>query len=387
MRRTLKRLISAVAFVIILGAGGIFAADIEPGMAAYDAGDYATALKEFLPLAEQGHANSQHRLGNIYQKGLGVKQDIQQAIKWYKRAAEKDYVDSIYNLSLIYSRGEGVAVDMEESAKWTTKAAALGDAESIYGLSWFHFYGRGLPKDLHKAEQYLREAVKLNYPDACYLLTRLYSKNPEFVNDEAIQWLRRDAESDNPTAQFCLELLILKDKRFAVEHEETGKWIEKAALHGLAPAQERLGIMYYHGDGVAKDVGEAVKWLNAATEGGLDDSPMILADIHLKGLNGAVNAQEGYRLMKISAERDNVIAQLALSIMCFFGKGTDKDPVQAYKWFLLADQKREQLKNTPGETKTYHDISLPDFTKRMSPQQIAEAERLAAEWRPERKKK
>jgi TPR repeat protein len=50
----------------LLGAVSVSAADFDKGAAAFDAGDYATALREWKPLAEQGNADAQTRLGNMY---------------------------------------------------------------------------------------------------------------------------------------------------------------------------------------------------------------------------------------------------------------------------------------------------------------------------------
>ncbi len=57
------------------------------GMEAYDKGDYATALKEFRVLAEQGYAGAQNNLGLMYEYGEGVPQDDVQARMWLNLAA------------------------------------------------------------------------------------------------------------------------------------------------------------------------------------------------------------------------------------------------------------------------------------------------------------
>ena len=59
----------------------------DEGVAAYDRGDYATALKEYRPLAEQGHAAAQYNLGLMYANGKGVPQDYVQAHMWFNLAA------------------------------------------------------------------------------------------------------------------------------------------------------------------------------------------------------------------------------------------------------------------------------------------------------------
>ncbi len=60
--------------------------DFEVGVEAWGRGDYDTALREFLPLAEQGLAQAQVNLGIIYSQGRGVPKDSVQAYRWYTLA-------------------------------------------------------------------------------------------------------------------------------------------------------------------------------------------------------------------------------------------------------------------------------------------------------------
>ncbi len=60
------------------------------GMEAYDNGDYATALKEWRTLAEQGDAIAQYNLGLMYANGRGVPRDYVQARMWFNLAAAQD---------------------------------------------------------------------------------------------------------------------------------------------------------------------------------------------------------------------------------------------------------------------------------------------------------
>src|ERR1039458_8959509 len=61
--------------------------DFQTGKRAYDQGDYATALREFLPLAEKGDAQAQRYLGDMKRDGKGVPVDKPQALRWYRSAA------------------------------------------------------------------------------------------------------------------------------------------------------------------------------------------------------------------------------------------------------------------------------------------------------------
>ena len=62
--------------------------------AAYARGDYATAFKLWLPLAEQGSARAQTNIARMYERGEWVAQDQAMADEWYRRAAEQGARDA-----------------------------------------------------------------------------------------------------------------------------------------------------------------------------------------------------------------------------------------------------------------------------------------------------
>ena len=88
----------ALAAVLLVMLVGPVRAGFDEGMAAYEQGDYETALKEFRPLAEQGDADAQFKLGTMYNRGEGVPQDHAEALKWYRRAADQGHDVAQYNL-------------------------------------------------------------------------------------------------------------------------------------------------------------------------------------------------------------------------------------------------------------------------------------------------
>ena len=56
-----------LTFVLLLGSAGVSrSADFQKGVTAYESGEYATALREWNPLAEQGNAVAQYNLGLMY---------------------------------------------------------------------------------------------------------------------------------------------------------------------------------------------------------------------------------------------------------------------------------------------------------------------------------
>jgi hypothetical protein len=101
-------------------------ADFDAGMAAYKRGDYATAFREFKPLAEKGDAVAQYNLAQLYRRGEGVPQDYSDAFRWYRLAAAQGNAQAQYDLGITYANGEGVPQDYVQAHLWFNLAAAQG---------------------------------------------------------------------------------------------------------------------------------------------------------------------------------------------------------------------------------------------------------------------
>ena len=112
---------------------------------------------------------------------------------------------------------------------------------------------------------------------------------------------------------------------------------------GDAIAQGNLGFMYYSGQGVPQDYGEAAKW---------------------------------YRL---AAEQGNATAQSNLGSMYYSGQGVPQDYVQAYMWVNLAASRfPPSAKEDRDEAARNRNIVASKMTR----EQLAEAKKLVREWKP-----
>lgn len=94
---------------------------------AIDRANYATSLKVWLPLAEQGEPAAQAYVGEIFEKGLGVPPDYAAAAVWYRRAAEKGYARAAINLGNLYEQGLGVPKNNAQALNWYRRAAGLSE--------------------------------------------------------------------------------------------------------------------------------------------------------------------------------------------------------------------------------------------------------------------
>jgi Sel1 repeat-containing protein len=104
MRNIIRAGITAV--VLSLGLAAPLAAEpFEDALDAYRRGDYATAIRLWRPLADQGNAYAQFNLGFMYQNGRGVRQDDAAAVSWYQKAANQGNTLGQYNLGVTETNG------------------------------------------------------------------------------------------------------------------------------------------------------------------------------------------------------------------------------------------------------------------------------------------
>jgi hypothetical protein len=145
---------------MLVAIGGVaFAGPLEDAVAAYRRGDYATALGLWHALAEQGDAEAQFHLGDMYDNGQGVPRNDAEAIKWYRKAAEQGDAVAQFNLGIMYTKGEGVPQNDGEAAHWYRRAADQGLAGAQFNLGMMYAEGKGAPKDNVQACMWLNQAA------------------------------------------------------------------------------------------------------------------------------------------------------------------------------------------------------------------------------------
>ncbi len=147
--------IMAMSLVVLATLATPATASYESGLYAYSAGDYATARREWLPLAEAGDARSQYQLGVMHLNGEDVEVDPAIALKWFRLAADQGYTPSQVSLAGLYYTGRGADHDHEEAARLYAEAARQGNAEAQYALGDLYARGHGVEKDLVQAHMWL----------------------------------------------------------------------------------------------------------------------------------------------------------------------------------------------------------------------------------------
>ena len=185
MTKTKSMLAMALAAVVApLVASAPVLADFQTGYEAFEDRDYAGALAEFLPLAEQGDSRAQTLLGVMFRTGLLGMHDYDNAARWFRMAAERDEPDAHYNLGLMYFQHEAIPPD------------TLPTPEALGAAAVAHF-GR---------------AAELGHPEAQLYMGHIYAEGLFVTRDrlEAFKWYQLAAWERNSLAAAAMDRLAAR---------------------------------------------------------------------------------------------------------------------------------------------------------------------------------
>ena len=108
------------------------------------------------------------------------------------------------------------------------------------------------------------------------------------------------------------------------------------AKAGHAEAQNSLGDMYYYGEGVPQDYGEAAKWYRLAAEQGHDEAQNNLGNMYYEGNGVPQDYEEAVKWYRLAAEQGDDEAQYELGNMYYTGQGVPQNYILAHAWANLA---------------------------------------------------
>jgi hypothetical protein len=134
-------------------------------------------------------------------------------------------------------------------------------------------------------------------------------------------------------------------------------------------------MCYAKGDGVGKNAVQAVVWYRKAAAQDLPDAAGELGNCYLEGEGVPTDIPEGLKWTRKAADLGFGPAQNALGLCYSKGRGVPKDYVEAYKWFNLAAGKGGDLADDAK-------VNLAMAARSLTPEQIADAQRLAREFEP-----
>jgi TPR repeat protein len=190
----------------------------------------------------------------------------------------------------------------------------------------------------------------------------------------AMRLLRPLADQGVAKSQGMVGAMYEKGVGVPQDYAAAMSWYRRTADQGHALAQTSLGAMYALGEGVPQDYGEAIKWFRKAADQGEPHAEMRLGAAYENGFGVPQDSATAASWFRKAADQGYPIAQVLLGDMYALGRGVPQDYVSAHLWFNLA---------AAGGDKDAAE-SRDKVAKEMTPAQIAEAQKLAREWKPAR---
>lgn len=260
--------------------------------------DYTVASKWYYKAAVKGNSFSQYSLAMLFLNGTGVSKDYSKAMMWLQKSAENDYVPAFYQLGRVYYNGLGVEKNANSAFKWYKKSAEGNLGAAQYALSFMYKNGEGCKQNNVKAYYWIEKAAENEYDDAYYIVGKSYLEGIYFdVNyEKAYYYLKKGYEALDTN---CIESLgdmyingLYVDKNIAYGLDlyekcidygnkdifyKMGKVYEDEGLirqaissynkghdNGELKCTQRLGIIYYNGEGVIRDLDKAINYMEVA---------------------------------------------------------------------------------------------------------------------------
>ncbi len=268
----------------------------------YGKGPYDIALKALRESAEAGQPGSMFRLGKAYKEGIGVKKDLVEAERLFEAAAKGGVAQGANELfDILWDRKD--AAQYHRMAEAVRPFAEGGDGKAMWRLGRSYRYGKGVDKDMDAAMGWMRKAIDNGAPAAG---GDLFDMLWEAGTEEA----------------------LLEMKGLAMNSASNGeRW-----------AYRRIGMMYWRGMGVERDLETAAGWMREAVAKGNTFAPADLFDI-LSDMDTDESRKEMMALASEYADKGESWAMRRLGEAYRRGKGVEKDVSEAVRWFESAARK------------------------------------------------
>ena len=191
---------------------------------------------------------------------------------------------------------------------------------------------------------------------------------------DELKALQQKAEKGDEEAQCTLGSLYRIGRGVPQDDALSLAWTRKAVEQGLPEAQYILGEAYNFGRGVPQDYAQAIAWLRKAAEQGYWEAQFTLGMRYAGGLLVPKDYAQAVAWFRKAAEQGYAVAQFNLGMAYASGLGVAQDDVEAHKWLNLATAA------SMGYSEEKYADARDSLAKRMTPEQLAEAQKRATEW-------
>lgn len=246
-----------------------------------------------------------------------AQKDYSTAFTKFSILANHGIATAQYFLGNLYLVGLGVKEDDKQAAFWLTKAAAQGNAGAKEQLTKMQKQASAASKD-NKSSSDADEA----YDNGDYKL--------------AEKKYRKAATQGNVNAQNRLGIMYYNGQGVKKDYKQAATWFLRSALQGNAEGQYSLGALYDSGTGVKRNYVLAAAWYSKAAEQGFARAQDGLAALYFKGNGVKQDYAQAVAWGRKSAEQGDIDGQNDLGYAYANGLGVNQDYSQAAAWYRKA---------------------------------------------------
>lgn len=221
--------------------------------------------------AESGFTLAESMIGYCLSQGYGVAVDPQLSVEYYMRAVNKGFSVAQSNIGLCYEKGHGVQQDYSEAIRYYLMSASQGYINAQNNLGRCYEYGIGVPEDYSMCFYWFKKSADRGDANGQHIVgwCYLYGKGVEKDEEEGIKWYIKSANQEYSRAQYYLGEYYLKKSEDSSKFEEGYELQRRAAENGLPEAQYSIGLKYYCGSPTIQvNEEEAIKWFQLSAEQG-----------------------------------------------------------------------------------------------------------------------
>ena len=291
----------------------------------------STAAGWYLKAASKGMREAQNNYGR-YLESTGHHGE---AMTWYEKAAAQEHAGAMHNIAMMYLDGVGSERNLAKAREWWTRAAELGYEKANECLKETEGYGHdGLLDGLvKKANDGCRDA-------AWKLASHYYYGTGGVENKELSRhWVERAAELGHVEAQAHLASML----RSEGDYDTARKLFEKAAAAGSSRAEYGLGLIYWQGCGVPRNVSMAVRFLRSAASKGDPEAQANYGLFLVREMNEPKEAMKWYERAMAQGNSGTMFQTGFLfnniGMLHYNGEGVPKNVSTARHWFTKAAAK------------------------------------------------
>lgn len=348
-------------------------------------------FKEVERLANLGNVKAQFILGSMYEQGLGVKQNLEQALYWFNQSSKQNYMRADYSIGLMFLEGKLVKRNYKTALRWLKKAAFKGDTHAQYVLGMLYEFGVGQPSDPQYIKKDIDYAIamynfaangglaqaQLNLADI--YASGLFTKDATVTQQRSLEQFTRElyqaaAKKGLKQAELALAFYYSNPKSTQQQQQWAFNVAKKEAEKDNGFASLLLAIMYDRGIGIEQNTTSAIKWYKKAVAQNNPVAQFILGTYYYTGKGVRSSTTKADDLLSQSAKLDFPIADYNLAVIKYkqnpngnflnflqkaAQQGYTKANLQLADYYLVNSTYKDQLQDSAKIYTKYAELGYP----------------------------